>query len=481
MTFYENLVTQTQMNYSRYYGVYAAGGAPYEMSKRPALPFEKQIGKLIEDIAWADCVVVGGASGLSAAGGGGFYYEDNASYRKYFGKYAEKYGFNGAFAGMMHKWKTREEYWGYLSTFLHTTLNAEVRKPYLDLDALIRDKDFFVLTTNQDTQFVKLYDESRVAEIQGGHRFFQCAKCCTDETWDAVKPVNQMYEAMGENLAIPAGMAPKCPHCGGEAFPWVRGYGNFLTGEKYEAEYQKVSDYILKNKDRKMLFIELGVGRMTPEIHRALEAALTASVDNMERIEGRTLIAVDTSGSMSSTVSARSDVRCCDIATLLGVLSSRICEDAAVCYFDSIGGSTSEGYRIAHYGKFNSILETCMKEAKAVGGTDLALPLYFALEKDPSVNIGPFDRIIYFSDNECNSSWNGLYKTVQGQANKYRRKYNPNFWVHGVDLQGYGTQQFCGERFNLIAGWSDTVLPFINMAEKGFGTLVKTIEAYEVK
>ena len=122
-----------------------------------------------------------------------------------------------------------------------------------------------------------------------------------------------------------------------------------------------------------------------------------------------------------------------------------------------------------------------MKEARAVGGTDLSLPLYFALQKDPSVNIRPFDRIIYFSDNECNSSWNGLYKTVQGQANKYRRKYNPNFWVHGVDLQGYGTQQFCGERFNLIAGWSDTVLPFINMAEKGFGTLVKTIEAYEVK
>ena len=56
----------------------------------------------------------------------------------------------------------------------------------------------------------------------------------------------------------------RCPHCGGEAFPWVRGYGNFLQGKKYEEEYEKISKYIQKNKDRKILLIELGVGRMTP-------------------------------------------------------------------------------------------------------------------------------------------------------------------------------------------------------------------------
>ena len=44
----------------------------------------------------------------------------------------------------------------------------------------------------------------------------------------------------------------------------MRGYGNFLQGGKYEHEYQKVSDCIQRNAQRKMLFIELGVGRMTP-------------------------------------------------------------------------------------------------------------------------------------------------------------------------------------------------------------------------
>ena len=62
---------------------------------------------------------------------------------------------------MMHPWETREEYWGYLAAFLHTTQTAPVRHPYLDLDALLKGKDFFILTTNQDTQFVKLYRRRR--------------------------------------------------------------------------------------------------------------------------------------------------------------------------------------------------------------------------------------------------------------------------------------------------------------------------------
>ena len=130
MSFYEELVLKTQTNYSRYYNLYAAGKTPYELSHRPDLPYPEQIARLVQEIREADCILVGGASGLSAAGGGDFYYEDNPSYRKYFGKYAEKYHFKGAFAGMMHPWSSREEFWGYLATFLHTTQTAPIRKPY---------------------------------------------------------------------------------------------------------------------------------------------------------------------------------------------------------------------------------------------------------------------------------------------------------------------------------------------------------------
>ena len=240
---------------------------------------------------------------------------------------------------------------------------------------------------------------------------------------------------------------------------------------------------------------------ITPEIHRALEAALTASIDNMDQIPGRTLIAVDVSGSMSSTVSARSDVRCCDIASLFGAMASRLCEDATVCYFeapksfyreyykrlgrafpvDAFKDSEECGYRIAHYGKYDSVLETALRNSFSGGGTNMALPINYALEKDPTRWLKPFDRVIYFSDNQCNDASYGLQdKTVQSLVDSYRSIYNSNFWVHGIDLQGYGTQQFCGNRFNLIAGWSESVLPFINLAEAGISTMVNSIENYDL-
>ena len=130
MSFYEDLVMQSQMNYSKYYGVYKSGKTPIKLSQRKHLPYQEQVQVFSEKVSEADCILVGGASGLSAAGGGDFYYADTSSFRKHFGKYAEKYGFKGAFDGMYSGFDTREEHWGFIATFLNTTLNAPVRKPY---------------------------------------------------------------------------------------------------------------------------------------------------------------------------------------------------------------------------------------------------------------------------------------------------------------------------------------------------------------
>lgn len=187
VTLYEQLVIELTNRSFSLQAAYRSGGTPYELSDREPEPYDQQIKDFARMIEEADCVLAGGASGLSAAGGGDFYYEDNATYRRYFGKFAERYGFKGAFEGSFYRWPTAEARWGYLATFLDTTLNAPLHKPYKDLDAILAEKDFFVFTTNQDTQFVKLYPWERVAEIQGDHRFFQCSRCCTDEMWDAVE------------------------------------------------------------------------------------------------------------------------------------------------------------------------------------------------------------------------------------------------------------------------------------------------------
>lgn len=280
-TLYEQLVIQTQMNYSRYYTVYASGQTPIKLTDKAPTPYDEQIKTFAQKVNEADHIIVGGASGLSAAGGGDFYYAATPSYQQAFKRFYDKYHFNGAFAGMRHPWSSRGEYWGYLATFLHTTLHAPIRSPYKDLQAILEGKDYFILTTNQDTQAIKAFPEDKVAQIQGDHRFFQCSQQCTDQAWDSTKKIDEMYDYLEEHdtTAIPDEMIPRCSNCGAEAFPWVRGYGNFLEGQRYQEQYQKISDDIEQHlHDDHVLFLELGVGRMTPMFIQEPFWALTNNI-----------------------------------------------------------------------------------------------------------------------------------------------------------------------------------------------------------
>ena len=58
MNFYDDLVMQTQMNYSRHYHIYASGGTPYQLTDKKPLPYSEQIHRLVQEVKEADCVVV---------------------------------------------------------------------------------------------------------------------------------------------------------------------------------------------------------------------------------------------------------------------------------------------------------------------------------------------------------------------------------------------------------------------------------------
>lgn len=111
VTLYEQLVIELTNRSFSLQAAYRSGGTPYELSDRESEPYDQQIKDFAHMIEEADCVLVGGASGLSAAGGGDFYYEDNATYRRHFGKFAERYGFKGAFEGSFYRWPTAEARW----------------------------------------------------------------------------------------------------------------------------------------------------------------------------------------------------------------------------------------------------------------------------------------------------------------------------------------------------------------------------------
>lgn len=196
----------------------------------------------------------------------------------------------------------------------------------------------------------------------------------------------------------------------------------------------------------------------------ALENAVEASVENMPKLEGTTVIAVDTSGSMRSAISAKSTVKCYEIAMMLGLIANKICENSIFYTFDT-------GIKKHPVSSRNGVLYTTIHSASCGGGTRMHLPFVAMIQE--KINA---DRVIVISDNECNGGW--WSKPVQSLADEYRKLTGNDIWVHAIDLQGYGTQQFHGKKTNVIAGWSEKVFSFIKLAEQGEGNLERTIEQY---
>ncbi|ULT58243.1 hypothetical protein L1999_06900 [Neobacillus drentensis] len=223
--------------------------------------YQDNIDTLLKKIEEAEAIVVGGAAGMSEAIGHSFYHTD-ANFLKHFGKFADKYGIKNLFKGFYYRFSTREERWAFLATEIKYIYDAEAGRPYLDLLQLLQGKNYFIVTTNQDSQFSKTFPEEKVSPIQGDLRYFQCGSRCHDQVYYNKEQVENMYANI-DGTRIPTELIPLCPKCGQEMEPWVRSYV-FLEGSSYRNELRKYNEFLIKNKDKKVLFLELGVGTMTP-------------------------------------------------------------------------------------------------------------------------------------------------------------------------------------------------------------------------
>ena len=254
---------------------------------------------------------------------------------------------------------------------------------------------------------------------------------------------------------------------------YLRNLRNILNANPRNVDkvLAKIADPVAVRKSKQLPFRYLSAYKSvnaSSKVYDALEAAVDASVDNLPKIPGTTVIAVDVSGSMGCTISAKSDVRCCEIAMMLGMIANRICENAILYTFDT----SIKKYDVSHR---NGILYTTIHSNMHGGGTNMSLPFQKMMQDHVKC-----DRFIILSDNEVNSGYTwSCRETVQALADKYRRTTGNDIWVHAIDLEGYGTQQFAGAKTNIIAGWSEKVFDFILLAEQGEGTLEKAIAAYE--
>lgn len=224
----------------------------------------EQIEKLKKELAQADAVVIGAGAGLSAAAG--FSYTGER-FQRYFSDFETKYGFHDMYSGGFYPYPAPEEYWAYWSRYIYVNRYMDAPKPVYDrLLQLVKDKDYFVITTNVDHCFQKAgFDKHRLFYTQGDYGLFQCSEPCCQETFENEDRVRKMMERQ-QDMRIPAELLPVCPHCGKPLTMNLRSDGRFVEDEGWRLAAERYSHFVRTRKDQRILFLELGVGYNTPSI-----------------------------------------------------------------------------------------------------------------------------------------------------------------------------------------------------------------------
>ena len=239
---------------------------------------EESIRTTAELIRHADAVLVGAGSGLSSAAGYNHYHR-NAVFEANFHDFEEAYGIQSLFQGFYYIYSKPEQQWGFYSRYIKFMEDAPAGQPYIDLMEILKDKEYFILTTNCDIQIPKVFPEDRICQFQGDFRYFQCSQPCHDKLYESHDLVSAMLDNM-EGLEVPAEWIPRCPECGWKMVPWVQD-NTFLQGEAWQTAYQRYEDFVRKYQGKKLLLLELGVGEMTPSIIKLPFWELTAKNENV--------------------------------------------------------------------------------------------------------------------------------------------------------------------------------------------------------
>lgn len=226
--------------------------------------FSEQIAKLNQLIQDADAVVIGAGSGLSTAAGLTY---SGERFFKYFADFHAKYGISDMYSGGFYPFKTLEEYWAWWSRHIYCNRYIEPPKPvYNQLLELVKDKDYFVITTNVDHCFQRAgFDKSRLFYTQGDYGLFQCSVPCHNKTYDNQDAVLRMV-AEQKDMKIPSELIPRCPVCGKPMTVNLRCDDTFVEDEGWHKALAGYEAFLQNHEGKKVLFLELGVGMNTPVI-----------------------------------------------------------------------------------------------------------------------------------------------------------------------------------------------------------------------
>ncbi len=228
----------------------------------------------------AEAIAVGIGAGMSAATG--FVYT-GPRFTDAFPDFIEKYNFFDMLEAFVFTgWESPEEMWAFKSRFIKLNyFDQPEGKAYTQLREVLEDKNYHVITTNADTAFYRSdYDMDKVFRIQGEYGLMQCEDFCHQQAYPLNPEWNQEMVDKQKDMKVPTELVPRCPRCGEVLEVNKRDtIKDMVEDPDFHRQERLYNNFLEENLDKKILFIESGVGTTTPQFIRDPFQEMTATSD----------------------------------------------------------------------------------------------------------------------------------------------------------------------------------------------------------
>ena len=237
--------------------------------------------KLKRELETADAIVIGAGAGLSTSAGLTY---SGERFHQYFFDFEKAFGITDMYSGGFYPFPDDETRWAWWARHIYFNRYIDAPKPvYQQLLALVKEKEYFVITTNVDHQFQRAgFDKQRLFYTQGDYGLFQSVNPRMQKTYDNEAWVMRAMAAMGfvrdENgvfqlpedgavaMRIPTELIPKCPDDGSDVTTNLRADDSFVEDEGWHAASRRYAEFLDRHRAGHVLYLELGVGANTPVI-----------------------------------------------------------------------------------------------------------------------------------------------------------------------------------------------------------------------
>ncbi|HOJ00142.1 MAG TPA: winged helix-turn-helix transcriptional regulator [Anaerolineaceae bacterium] len=167
--------------------------------------------------------------------------------------------------------ENENEYWEFWAKYIwELRYNRPVSQSHKYLADIVKDKDYYVISTNSDGQL----EESRLSKQRihlplGNYSYLQCTFPCHEMLYESKEYIEKILNHLASGDEMNNAITPHCPQCGNYLIPnHYRVKTISLVESNNMATHSMFCDFINKIRNDNNVFLEIGCGLRLPSIIR---------------------------------------------------------------------------------------------------------------------------------------------------------------------------------------------------------------------